>query len=47
MVLLGPLRRLTPIGQYRADDLAREVAALAITLHTALVKSAVRDVLDR
>jgi DNA-binding transcriptional MerR regulator len=31
----------------RADDLAREVAALAITLHTALVKSAVRDVLDR
>jgi len=31
----------------RADDLAREVAALAITLHTALVKSAVRNVLDR
>ncbi|MDI3315789.1 MAG: MerR family transcriptional regulator [Mycobacterium sp.] len=31
----------------RADDLAREVAALAITLHTALIKSAVRDVLDR
>jgi DNA-binding transcriptional MerR regulator len=31
----------------RADDLAREVAALAITLHTALVKSAVRDVLQR
>jgi DNA-binding transcriptional MerR regulator len=31
----------------RADDLAREVAALAITLHTALVKSAVRDVLHR
>jgi DNA-binding transcriptional MerR regulator len=31
----------------RADDLAREVAAWAITLHTALVKSAVRDVLDR
>lgn len=31
----------------RADDLAREVAALAITLHTSLVKSAVRDVLRR
>src|SRR5579885_2071622 len=31
----------------RADDLAREVAALAITLHTALIKSAVRDVLHR
>ncbi|MFY2859502.1 MerR family transcriptional regulator [Mycobacterium sp. THU-M104] len=29
----------------RADDLAREVAALAITLHTSLIKSAVRDVL--
>jgi DNA-binding transcriptional MerR regulator len=31
----------------RADDLAHEVAALAITLHTSLIKSAVRDVLDR
>jgi DNA-binding transcriptional MerR regulator len=31
----------------RADALAREVAALAITLHTALIKSAVRDVLHR
>ena len=31
----------------RADDLAREVAALAITLPTSLIKSAVRDVLDR
>jgi DNA-binding transcriptional MerR regulator len=29
------------------DRLAREVAALAITLHTSLIKSAVRDVLDR
>jgi len=29
----------------RADDLAREVAALAITLHTSLIKSAVRSVL--
>ncbi|MGA8331943.1 MAG: MerR family transcriptional regulator, partial [Mycobacterium sp.] len=31
----------------RADDLAREVAALAIALHTSLIKSAVRDVLHR
>ncbi len=31
----------------RADELAREVAALAITLHTSLIKSAVRDVLHR
>jgi DNA-binding transcriptional MerR regulator len=31
----------------RADELAREMAALAITLHTSLIKSAVRDVLDR
>ncbi len=31
----------------RADDMARDVAALAITLHTSLIKSAVRDVLDR
>jgi DNA-binding transcriptional MerR regulator len=31
----------------RADDLAREVASLAITLHTSLVKSAVRDALNR
>ena len=40
-----------PIGKSgardRADELAREVAALAITLHTSLIKSAVRDVLDR
>jgi DNA-binding transcriptional MerR regulator len=34
-------------GRDRADDIAREVAALAITLHTSLIKSAVRDVLDR
>lgn len=31
----------------RADDLACEVAALAITLHTSLIKSAVRNVLHR
>mgnify|MGYP003733111979 CR=1 FL=1 len=32
-------------GRDRADDLAREVAALAIALHTALLKSSVHDVL--
>lgn len=31
----------------RADELAREVAALAITLHTSLLKSAVRNDLHR
>ena len=35
------------VSRDRADDLAREVAALAITLHTSLIKSAVRDVLHR
>ena len=29
----------------RAEELVREVAALSITLHTTLVKTAVRDVL--
>ncbi len=32
-------------GRDRADDVAREVAALAIALHTALLKSSVHDVL--
>ena len=45
---LGPWRIGADTGaRDRADDLAREVAALAITLHTSLIKSAVRDVLDR
>ena len=44
--IAGPLVRADKTGAWdRADDLAREVAALAITLHTSLVKSAVRDVL--
>lgn len=44
--IAGPLVRADKTGaRDRADDLAREVAALAITLHTSLVKSAVRDVL--
>jgi DNA-binding transcriptional MerR regulator len=46
--IAGPAAKAGKTGaRDRADDLAREVAALAITLHTALVKSAVRDVLHR
>jgi DNA-binding transcriptional MerR regulator len=46
--IAGPVVKAGKTGaRDRADDLAREVAALAITLHTALVKSAVRDVLQR
>jgi DNA-binding transcriptional MerR regulator len=46
--IAGPLVKAGRTGaRDRADDLAREVAALAITLHTSLIKSAVRDVLHR
>jgi DNA-binding transcriptional MerR regulator len=46
--IAGPLVKAGTAGaRDRADDLAREVAALAITLHTSLIKSAVRDVLHR
>ncbi|MGB3483448.1 MAG: MerR family transcriptional regulator [Mycobacterium sp.] len=46
--IAGPVVKTDKAGaRDRADDLAREVAALAITLHTSLVKSAVRDVLNR
>ncbi|MGY4709290.1 transcriptional regulator FtsR [Mycolicibacterium sp. CBM1] len=46
--IAGPVGKADKTGaRDRADDLAREVAALAITLHTSLIKSAVRDVLDR
>lgn len=46
--IAGPVGRSDRTGaRDRADDLAREVAALAITLHTSLIKSAVRDVLGR
>lgn len=46
--IAGPLVKAGKTGaRDRADDVAREVAALAITLHTSLVKSAVRDVLYR
>ena len=46
--IAGPVGKAGGSGaRDRADDLAREVAALAITLHTSLIKSAVRDVLDR
>ena len=46
--IAGPLMKADKAGaRDRADDVAREVAALAIALHTSLIKSAVRDVLDR
>ncbi len=46
--IAGPVVKAGKAGaRDRADDLAREVAALAITLHTSLIKSAVRHVLDR
>jgi DNA-binding transcriptional MerR regulator len=46
--IAGPVVKAGKAGaRDRADDLAREVAALAITLHTSLIKSAVRDVLDQ
>ncbi|HEX7321637.1 MAG TPA: MerR family transcriptional regulator [Mycobacterium sp.] len=46
--IAGPTGKAGKAGaRDRADDLAREVAALAITLHTSLLKSAVRDVLQR
>ena len=46
--IAGPVVKAGKAGaRDRADDLAREVAALAITLHTSLMKSAVRNVLDR
>ena len=46
--IAGPVVKADKAGaRDRADDLAREVAALAITLHTSLIKSAVRDVLRR
>ncbi len=46
--IAGPVGKAGKTGaRDRAADRAREVAALAITLHTSLIKSAVRDVLDR
>lgn len=46
--IAGPLVKAGKAGaRDRADDLAREVAALAITLHTALLKSTVHDALHR
>lgn len=44
--IAGPLVKGGKAGaRDRADDLAREVASLAIALHTALLKSSVHDVL--
>jgi DNA-binding transcriptional MerR regulator len=46
--IAGPMVKAGKEGaRDRADELAREVAALAITLHTSLIKSSVRNVLHR
>lgn len=46
--IVGPIVKANRAGaRDRADDLVREVAALSIALHGAMVKSAVRGVLDR
>lgn len=46
--IAGPVVKAGKAGaRDRADDLAREVAALAISLHTSLIKSAVRSVLHQ
>ena len=46
--IAGPVGKAGTTGaRDRADELAREVAALAISLQTSLIKSAVRNVLDR
>ncbi|KJX74797.1 MerR family transcriptional regulator [Mycobacterium lepromatosis] len=46
--IAGPIVKAGKAGaRDRADDLVREVVALAITLHTSLIKSAVRGVLHR
>ena len=46
--IVGPTVKANKAGaRDRADDLIREVAALSIALHGAMIKSAVRGVLDR
>lgn len=46
--IVGPTIKANKAGaRDRADDLIREVAALSIALHGAMIKSAVRGVLDR
>lgn len=46
--IAGPVVKAGNAGaRDRGDELAREVAALAIALHTSLIKSTVRDVLHR
>lgn len=46
--IVGPTVKANKLGaRDRADDLVREVAALSIALHGAMVKSAVRGILDR
>jgi len=46
--VVGPLLRLrTSDGPSRAEEAAREIAALSVRLHTALVRAGVREVLRR
>jgi DNA-binding transcriptional MerR regulator len=46
--VVGPLlRRRSPDGPSRAEEAAREIAALSVRLHTALVRAGVRGVLRR
>lgn len=45
--IAGPIAKGKGTGaRDRADELVREIAALSVTLHTQLVKAAVRDILD-
>lgn len=45
--IAGPIAKGPGTGaRDRAEELVREIAALSVTLHTQLVKAAVRDILD-
>lgn len=45
--IAGPIAKGRGTGaRDRAEELVREIAALSVTLHTQLVKAAVRDILD-
>jgi hypothetical protein len=46
--IAGPVAKGRDAGaRDRAEEMVRELAALSLTLHTCLVKSAVRGALDR
>jgi hypothetical protein len=45
--IAGPIAKGKGTGaRDRAEEMVREIAALSVTLHTQLVKQAVREVLD-